>query len=267
MATYSTPALVLKRTNFGEADRLVTLLTEKYGRVTAIARGVRKPLSKLRGFLELLTYGDFRLAEGKTFYTVVEVTPIDYFKQIRADPERQTLAYGLAEMVLVTLADREPHVGLLGWSVGWLRSIDYRPQATDHRRQTGTVNRQPSTVDCGLWTVVYYIAMLAQYLSLIGHAPNLGGCGICRKTIEPNNLAWSHENGGFIHRACGQLIHDMRPIKVDVGKLLRFICEAKPEQISKLMVNTPTVVNTAHLIYDFFRYQVGKELRLMRQIG
>ena len=75
MPTYSTAAVVLKRINYGEADRLVTLLTEKYGRVTAIARGVRKPLSKLRGFLELFTYGDFRLAEGKTLHRLTLKSP------------------------------------------------------------------------------------------------------------------------------------------------------------------------------------------------
>lgn len=266
MPTYSTPALVLKRTNYGEADRLVTLLTEKYGRVTAIARGVRKPLSKLRGFLELLTYGDFRLVEGKIFDTVVEVTPIDYFKQIREDLKRQTLAYGLAEMILVTLADREPHAGLLGWSVGWLRSIDHRPQTTDHRRQTGTVNRGPSTVDCQPWTVVYYTAMLTQYLSFVGHAPNLGECRTCHQPIQPEQLGWSHGAGGFVHVRCGYSLADIRKLESSIDKLIRFLASNNPEVIQKLQVEDSLIQKTADLMYDFFRYQIGRELRMLQAI-
>lgn len=264
MATYSSAGLVLKRTNFGEADRLVTLLTEKHGRVTAIARGVRKPLSKLRGFIELFTYGDFRLAEGKTFETVVEVNPKAYFKNIREDPDRQTLAYGLAEMILVTLQEKERHPGLLEWAVGWLGAIDHRPQTAVGSRPIESVDRGQSTVN-RWWTIVYYTAMLLQYFVFIGHAPNLEGCSICHQSIEPQALAWSHDQGGFVHQGCDPARRSV-VLDVKIGKLLRFLVNANPKDVGKLHIEKGVILTTLYLLREFFIIQIGRELRIAQTI-
>lgn len=270
MATYSTAGIVLKRTSYGEADRLITLLTEKHGRITAIARGVRKPLSKLRGFLELFTYGIFRLAEGKTFDTVVEVTPTDYFKQIREDPQRQQLAYGLVEMIIVTLQDKEPHRGMLEWVAGWLNTVNDEVRMSNAESMTKPEAQNNSSFgNSGLIghsdfriRHLFYTAMLIQYLSFIGHAPNLWECGVCRQPIQPEQLGWSHNTGGFVHYQCGQMLADIKKLDPSIGKLTRFLADNSPTAIRKLNVDQALIQKTANLVYDFFRYQVGRELRL-----
>lgn len=255
MSTYSTPALVLKRTNYGEADRLVTLLTEKHGRVTAIARGVRKPLSKLRGFLELFTYGDFRLAEGKTFQTVVEITAKEYFKNIREDQTKQLLAYGLVEMIVMTLQEHERQSGLLQWAIGWLRSID---QFSIFNFPASPTGRQFSRL--------FYAGMLLQYLAFIGHAPNLGECGACHQSIQPVEIGWLHEQGGFFHVRCGSKMLGLITLELSTAKLLRFLSHADLKDVAKLQVDQSITVDALRLIKDFFTIQTGRELRIAQQI-
>ncbi|MBE2222398.1 MAG: DNA repair protein RecO, partial [Anaerolineae bacterium] len=62
--TLRTEAIVLKRHNFGEADRLLTLYTREFGKMKAIAKGARKPQSRKTGHVELFMRSQFLLAEG-----------------------------------------------------------------------------------------------------------------------------------------------------------------------------------------------------------
>ena len=64
MKTISTRAIVLRRTNYGEADRILHLLTPE-GRRSVMARGVRKEKSKLAGGIELFAVTDVVLGEGR----------------------------------------------------------------------------------------------------------------------------------------------------------------------------------------------------------
>ena len=57
MQTLRTEAIILRRTNYGEADRILNMLTPQHGKVSAIAKGVRKAKSKLAGGLELFAVG------------------------------------------------------------------------------------------------------------------------------------------------------------------------------------------------------------------
>ncbi len=69
---YQTEAIIIKKTKLGEADRILTLYTPRLGKIQAVARGVRRPRSKLAGHLELLTYSLVSLARGLPFGTELE---------------------------------------------------------------------------------------------------------------------------------------------------------------------------------------------------
>src|SRR5665811_728720 len=71
---YVTDAIVLSRFDFGEADRILTLLTPDLGKIKAIAKGIRRPTSRIGGALEPLAELRIQLAEGRTFDVVTQVT-------------------------------------------------------------------------------------------------------------------------------------------------------------------------------------------------
>ena len=66
MQTLRTEAIILRRTNYGEADRILNVLTPEHGKVSAIAKGVRKAKSKLAGGLELFAVSDITILKGKS---------------------------------------------------------------------------------------------------------------------------------------------------------------------------------------------------------
>lgn len=67
-----TEGIILKKKDFGEADRLFWIYTEKFGMIMASAKGVRLEKSKLRGNLDVLAYGEFAVISSKDFWKIVD---------------------------------------------------------------------------------------------------------------------------------------------------------------------------------------------------
>ncbi len=77
--------IILKQTPVGEYDRHISLLTRERGKLSAFARGARKPANRLAAATNPFSFGTFRLYEGKSSYTVVEADIQNYFEELRTD--------------------------------------------------------------------------------------------------------------------------------------------------------------------------------------
>lgn len=99
MKTYRTQAIVLRRTNFGEADRVVQLLTPD-GRRSVMARGVRKEKSKLAGGIELFAVSDVVIGEGKGDLGVLTSAKlVHFYRHILEDYDRLQFGYQAIKLV------------------------------------------------------------------------------------------------------------------------------------------------------------------------
>ncbi len=77
--------IVLKQSPVGEYDRHISLLTKERGKISAFARGARRPGSRLAAAAAPFSFGSFRLYEGRSSYTLVEADIQNYFEELRAD--------------------------------------------------------------------------------------------------------------------------------------------------------------------------------------
>lgn len=99
MRTYRTQAVVLRRTNYGEADRILQLLTPD-GRRSVMARGVRKEKSKLAGGIELFAVSDIVIGEGKGDLGVLTSAKLErFYKHILQDYDRLQFGYQVVKLV------------------------------------------------------------------------------------------------------------------------------------------------------------------------
>lgn len=93
MKTKKLPAIVLRRTNFGEADRIVNFITPD-GKISAIARGARRQKSKLAGGIEIFALNEVVFAQGKSdLQTVVSARMKEFYRDILKDFSRTDFAY------------------------------------------------------------------------------------------------------------------------------------------------------------------------------
>ena len=110
MRTYTVEGIVIKRQNIGEADKLITLFTETLGKITLLARGIRKSSSRRVGSLELFNQVKVSAARGRgELDTLTEVQVLNSFSPWRRFLGRITLAYQLCEIVDKLTPDRQPH--------------------------------------------------------------------------------------------------------------------------------------------------------------
>lgn len=107
MAILKTRAIVIKTQEFKEADKLVWLFTEDFGKITAIAKGARKNKSKYVSSTLPCSYGEFILFKGKNLYTINEVTIIDSFQQLLRNLDTITYASYFNELIDISMENED----------------------------------------------------------------------------------------------------------------------------------------------------------------
>ena len=123
MRLYRDHGVVLRTIKLGEADRIVTLMTEGHGKVRAVAKGVRKTKSKFGGRLEPMTHVSLQLYEGRDLDTVTQAETVDHFRSLRDELDRVAKAQALLEVVDQVAQERQANAALYRMLVGALRAL------------------------------------------------------------------------------------------------------------------------------------------------
>jgi DNA repair protein RecO (recombination protein O) len=106
MNQLSAKAVILSRTDYGEADRIITFLTSEQGKVRAMAKGVRKSKSKLAGGIELFSISDISYIKGRSeLHTLVSTRLDKHFGNIVTDIDRTMLGYEMLKILNRVLED------------------------------------------------------------------------------------------------------------------------------------------------------------------
>jgi DNA repair protein RecO (recombination protein O) len=190
---YRDAGVVLRTIRLGEADRIVTFLTEGRGKVRAVAKGVRKTKSRFGSRLEPISHVALQLYEGRELDTVTQAETLDHFRPIREDLERVARATALLEVADQVAQEGEPNAALYRMLVGALRSL--------------AAHSSPLLVTGFYW----------KLLSLEGFHPMLDECAACG---DPGPfVAFDLGEGGVLCRACRRGM----PISADALELIRRI--------------------------------------------
>jgi len=105
--TYKTEGIIIKRQNLGEADRLLTIFTKHFGKIKAIAKGVRQLKSRKAGSLELFNQAVFWLAEGKSLDIITDVKVVSFFDKKKKDLKTIEKAFKIAELIDCLTVEKE----------------------------------------------------------------------------------------------------------------------------------------------------------------
>ncbi|HUZ15186.1 MAG TPA: DNA repair protein RecO [Gaiellaceae bacterium] len=182
---YSTEAVVLRSIRLGEADRVLHLYTRANGRVGAVAKGVRKTLSRFGGRLELLSHVDLILHRGRSdLETVTGVQLVDSHHDTREDYYRFSVGMIGAEAMLRLFPEQEANERAFGAVTRFLELLDETP----HTAVTPTVD------PLGL-------AFQLKLLWLSGYLPHVSGCAECGAVDEPL-IGYSPKAGGAVCARC-----------------------------------------------------------------
>jgi DNA repair protein RecO (recombination protein O) len=176
---YRDEAIVLRTQKLGEADRIVTLLTRRNGKVRAVAKGVRKTTSRIGARVEPFMLVDVQLYQGKSLDIVTQVETLgSYGLVIAADYGRYTAGTAMLETAdRLTESEREPALQLFLLLAGALRTL-------------AEAGHEPSLV---------LDAFLLRALAVAGWAPSFTDCARCG--ADGPHAAFAVASGGSV---CGQ---------------------------------------------------------------
>jgi DNA repair protein RecO (recombination protein O) len=191
-------AVILRHSDYGEADRLLTLFTREAGKLRAIAKGVRKMQSRKAGHLEPFTQVTLMLAQGHDLWIVTQAEATELYQ-----PLRESL----------------PLIGYAGYVVELLDRFTYEEGQNWQLFQllTETLKRLASEPDP--FVPIHYYEM--RLLDLMGFRPMLFECASCGKAIQPEDQYFSAERGGVLCPDCGLMVNLVRPISMDALRYLR----------------------------------------------
>jgi DNA repair protein RecO (recombination protein O) len=179
-----TIGIVLVRTDFQEADRIVTLLTPDYGKLRAIAKGVRRPKSKLAGGIELFSVSNITyLPGGGELGTIVSTRLQTHYGNIVRDINRTMLGYDFLKRMnrLTEDAAGEEYFQILKNSLAGLNDLELDMNLTE------------------LW-------MTMQLLFVTGHTPNLKADASGKKLEVGGTYIFDFDSMAFQPRAKGQFM-------------------------------------------------------------
>jgi DNA repair protein RecO (recombination protein O) len=175
---YRDQGVVLRTIRLGEADRIVTFVTQAHGKVRAVAKGVRKTKSRFGARMEPMSHVVVQFYEGRELDIVTQAETIDHFRPIRDDLDRVGKAQSLLEAVDQVAQEREPNPRLYSMLVGALRALAERDS--------------PLVVPAFFW----------KLLSVEGAHPMLDACASCGADAEL--VAFEMTMGGVLCRSCRQ---------------------------------------------------------------
>lgn len=123
MRSFGSSAVVLHSKPFGEADKLITLFSRDFGKLTAVAKGVKRLKSRKRGSLEVFCQIKFFAHKGHGMPLLTEVEIIDNYSRVRRDLRKMSVAYFFVEVVSRTTRDEEKHVEVYDLLVEFLNKL------------------------------------------------------------------------------------------------------------------------------------------------
>ncbi len=231
-------AIVIKRIDFGEADKILTLYTPSLGKLRAIGKGVRRPTSKLGGHVELFTHSQMLLAKGRNLDIVTQSETLDAFASLREDLERTGYACYVAEVLDRLTADSMEDRPLFTLLLETLRRLDG--------------DRSPEMA-------VHIYEM--QLLGHLGYRPQLYRCVQCATELGPTANFFSAVAGGALCYDCGRAQPTARAMTVNAFKVLRLLQAGDYNTASRLRLDTPLRHELEGILRSQINYVLEGELK------
>lgn len=295
--TYKATGINLKSMPLGEADKLVTILTQEFGLIRAVAPGARKQNSKLGGRSGLFVVNELMLAKGRSLDKITQAETLESYPGLSKDLSKLAASQYLAEIVLSHALSEQPQAELYELLNEHLRRLE---QCQSHNSsQSG-----PSQVLAHLSHAVFHI------LALAGIAPQVQVCCISQHFLQPDftdpdwRVGFSTEAGGTVSLAVNQSelqkwrppvltrektitqtsdtteteVHTTPPPKLSTKlgaielAVLQRLAESELPQLTKIAPNQPkdkspdwsadTVwVKVERILRDYAQYHFGKSIR------
>ena len=245
--TFKTEGVVLRQSSYGEADRMLTVYTRDFGTLRLVARGLRKPNSRLAGHLEPLTHVSLQLARGRGPDVVAGADTLHGHTALRDSLEGIARGLVCAELVEAFAPEEQANPELFALLLHALTMLD-----------EGEGDRL-------MWHFAFHV------LALTGFMPELQQCVVCGDAVRPDEHLFTPGLGGVVCVRCARGgdpggPHEragapLLPLSVNALKVLRFFRDHPYEDVRGLRIDAELSRELERVEGGYIRYLLEREVR------
>jgi DNA repair protein RecO (recombination protein O) len=236
--SFRASAVVLRHSDWGEADRLLTLYTRDQGMVRALAKGARKVTSRKAGHLQPFTHITVQFAKGRDLLIVTQVETVNAFLPLHDDLEKTGYAAYVVELLLRFSYEEEgANPSIFRLLVETLGRIEKEAEA---------------------WLAVRYYEM--RLLDAVGFRPQLFECAQCGREILAEDQFFSFSAGGVICSRCGGGLPNLTKISLEALKYLRHFQRSSYRDASRAQPSLEVKKEAEALMQEYFTYLLERKL-------
>jgi len=234
MPIYRDEGIVIRKQNFSEADKILTIYTRDHGRVTAIAKGARKVTSRKVSTSELFVHAIYSFAKGKDMDIIVESQTLNAFTPLREDLQKAALAFYLTEL-------------LDAFSKGGQTSY---PLYRLFLEVMSILSRAKVRHD--LWVRAFEM----KALSHAGFGPELYQCACCCSPLSAEKY-FESRHGGTVCREC---FTDGLLLRESLLVFLRNLQRRNWNELSRLRYDEQDLADAEGVLRRYLRHVLGNDL-------
>lgn len=235
---YRVTGIVLKRSDVGEADRLLTLLTLQRGKLRVVAKGARKPAARKTGHVELFNCVELQIAAARQVDLITQAQTLEPFMRLRDDLDRLSYAYYFAELVDRFLEQEIEHAEvyeLLMDAQHWL-------EATRHLSRSARLFEM-------------------RLLDTLGYRPQLQYCVHSKEQLQPEENFFSPDAGGILKPQYRDAYRDSISVPVNALKVLRYLQNKSFAEIEQLNLSAQVEFEVEAILHYYVTHLLERNLK------
>ena len=231
--------IVIRSTDYGETNKIITLYTREFGKVGVMARGAKKPNSRFSAVTQLFHFGHYLSLSGRGLGQLQQGETLESFRSIREDIFLTAYASYIAELLDKGTEERKPHEALFNLFYKSLHYLDeeYVPEIIVNIFET-------------------------KMLSVFGFAPELNRCVNCG--AQDGSFSFSIREGGLLCHRCEETDPYRMRISPAVVKILRVLYYMDLDRLGTISIKDTTKKEIRHVLDAYYDEYLGVELKTKR---
>jgi len=228
--------IVIRRTDYGESNKIITLYTREWGKIGAMARGANKPNSRLSAVTQLFYYGYFLVQASSGLGGLQQGETVNSMRRVREDIFATAYASYIVELLDKSIEDKKPNP--------YLFELLYQ-----------TLNYINEGYDAEVLKFIFEMKML----QVNGLAPTLNQCAVCGQT--EGEFSFSLREGGFICHRCLDIDPYHFRISAAAVKLLRLFYYFDLSRLGNISVKPETKKELQKVMDAYYEEYSGLQLK------
>ncbi|MDD4803486.1 MAG: DNA repair protein RecO [Syntrophomonas sp.] len=239
---FQSRSVILRNRDFRESDQLLTVFSEKEGKLTAIAKGVKKAKSSLRGCVQPFCHSLLFFNRGREMDLITQGKIIDFFGNSREDINRTLYSMYIMELLDKSLLERAPLPELYDKLV----------------RVIELINEQGLNI-----MLVRYFE--SQLLVNLGYKPIMDQCVFCGSR-DLNGFRFSLSEGGLVCNSCSTAVNSVLQMGGESIAIIKLLCEGKLQTIQRVKASPQSMQQVEFFLERYLEYHLERRFKVKKTI-